>query len=416
LFFFELYYRLRAGFGKRVMNFIIDFYLSFLDSRYKELRRARRDRDLVTGAELLNELSNDYSGNRTEARYLSIIASDLGSTEMAQTFSTDYFSSFISTDISLFLDSARHYITPILGNVDVEYFYAGGNENIGSVLCKTKEQGDLGFGKIISTEGAASREIFFYNTFLKKHPFFSRIIPEFYGVYKKKSDGVAIIFMSALRKEGLAQKRIGKSVISINSIVESISYSDAKDIFSKVPLDYSKPFGRLFHLRLGCEYAMSEVQRGFSKHPSVEIVDILSAFEMIFLHSHAYSLVDVEDHYSFCHNDFHWRNMYFENGVCRVFDWSTFSIGLRGWDMATYFSDCEFTFEEIFDLYISYRFDLSYRKDQIGSMFFCFALVLNIARRHRGGCESKVESYFKPALFFIEDMYKRINGEDVLCK
>jgi len=408
--FFKFYYRLRAGtLTSRLKILATDCYLFFLDSRFKLLKQARSDKDLVRCSELLDELYRAHSGNVVVARYLLPLSADLGLTEMAHSLGICYLKSVIRTDINVFLNDIRLYITPILGNVSVDYNFSGGNENIGSIICKSTDGHILSFGKIIPMESYSSREVEFYKSFIVKHPSLKSKVPEIYCVYDSPYR-VSIIFMQPLNQEGFLKKRIGRPVVSINSIIESISYSDVKQFFSEIHLDYSKPFGRIFHLRTGCRYAMSEIQLGFSKTPSPEVHGILLSLEMVFLHSHAYRLIDLEDHYSLCHNDFNWRNIHFENEVCKVYDWTTFSIGLRGWDMAIYFSDCAFTFSEIYDLYITVRFDLTSRKDQIGLLFFCFSLLLNIARRERGNCNSKLDGYFKPALRLIQDTHKRING------
>ena len=136
---------------------------------------------------------------------------------------------------------------------------------------------------------------------------------------------------------------------------------------------------------------------------------MLDSLETIFLRKAAHRLINRNYHYGFCHNDFHRRNLHYENGICKVFDWSTCSIGLRGWDMATYFSDCRFSFEEIFELYVDGRFDLRSREDQIQLMFFCFALLLAISLRHRGNCEPLVDIFFKPSLDIIKCMFSKVN-------
>ena len=81
---------------------------------------------------------------------------------------------------------------------------------------------------------------------------------------------------------------------------------------------------------------------------------------------------------------------------------------MRGWDMAVYFSDGEFSFEEICRMYIDSKFDISDREDQIFLLYFCFSLILNLSRRHRRNCEPLVDAFFLPALEVIQNMYERL--------
>ena len=387
-----------------------DVVFSLRHPSYKLLLRARRNRDIGLSSKILKELYSSYSDEIRLTRKLSVIAADLGLSDIAQNLSLTYFETTISSDMDIFLDASKSFIEPIIGDVSVTYSYSVGNENVGCVLCKSHDGVARSFGKIIKIKIGKSKEALLLCSVLDKFPEIAEIVPTYFGVYELPGDHVAIIFMDALGERGLGIKRIGQAAVSIGKIIESIDYRQAKYIFSNIPLDYSKPFGRIFHLRYGCEYALLEIRKGFLAEPSPEVLAIFETLEDIFITNGCYRLINRDYHYGFCHNDFNWRNLHYENGTCKVFDWSTCSIGLRGWDMATYFSDCEFSFEEISKLYINERFDLRNRQDQILLMFFCFALLLVISRHHRRNCEPMVDGFFKPALEIIKTMHNEING------
>jgi hypothetical protein len=410
---FRLYFLFRAGLWGRVNAMLENVFFSLRHPRYKLLLRARGNRDIDLSSKILAELYLNSSNEIRLTRKLSVIAADLGLKNIAKNLSVTYFESTIPSDMDRFLDASKAFIAPIVGDVTVSYSYSVGNENIGCVLCKSHDGITRSFGKIIKIKARKSKEALFYCSVLNKFPQIEEIVPKCFGVYERPCDNAAIIFMDALGERGLGTKRIGNSAVSIGRVIESIDYCKAKQIFATIPLDYSKPFGRIFHHRYGCEYALLEIRSGFLPEPSPEILAIFETLEKIFLRDRAYRLINRDYHYGFCHNDFHWRNLHYENGICKVFDWSTCSIGLRGWDIATYFSDCEFSFEEICELYVNDRFDLSDRQDQILLMFFCFALLLIISRRHRRNCEPMVDGFFKPALEMIKAMYNKSNGVEV---
>jgi len=397
----------------RANTMLEDVVFSLRHPSYKLLLRALRNRDIGLSSKILKELYPSSSDEIRLTRKLSVIAADLGLTDIAQNLSVTYFESTITSDMDIFLEASRSFIEPIIGDVSVTYSYSVGNENVGSVLCKSHDGVARSFGKIIKIKAGKSKETLFLCSILNKFPEIEEIVPTYFGVYERPGDHAAIIFMDALGERGLGIKRIGKAAVSIGRIIESIDYRKATHIFSDIPLDYSKPFGRIFHLRYGCEYALFEIRRGFLAEPSPEILAIFETLEDIFLRDGAYRLINCDYHYGFCHNDFNWRNLHYENDTCKVFDWTRCSIGLRGWDIATYFSDCEFSFEEIFELYINERYDLRNRQDQILLMFFCFALLLVISLHHRRNCEARVDSFFKPCLAMIKAMYNKINEVQV---
>ena len=109
------------------------------------------------------------------------------------------------------------------------------------------------------------RELEFYQAILENFPNLKAVVPKCFGVYYRTSDNIAVIFMDPLAPLGLEKKRIGLPVIEINSFIESVSYNDTKRIFSGISVDYSKPFARIFHLRYGCKYALSEIRLGFQQ-------------------------------------------------------------------------------------------------------------------------------------------------------
>lgn len=412
LLFFKINNGLRSGIGSRASKFLIDIWLKLTNRQYRLLVRARRDRNINKSLGILNKLRFSYPNSRFWARHLSVIAADLGLIDLAQDLGRDYFKSAISADLGVLLDDTRRFLVPVLGDVSVEYSYRGGNENIGCLICRSRNGAVLSFGKVIELKRETLREVYFYQTILEDFPHLKAVVPKCFGIYERASDNVAIIFMDALVPLGLEKKRIGMPVMEINSLIESVSYADTKRIFSGISVDNSKPFARIFHLRYGCKYALSEIRLGFPKFVTGEVQQLLHSLEQIFLHSGIHNYVNMDKHYSLCHNDFHWRNLYYHDGECAIFDWGTYSYGMRGWDMAIYFSDGEFSFEEISRMYIDSKFDLSDREDQIVLLFFCFSLILILSRRHRRNCEPLVALFFLPALDVIQDMHERLTGEE----
>jgi len=409
-FILKLYFFLRAGAWKWGKASYDRTFLSLCDARYKLLMNARRDRDVVRSTKIVEDIYSSSLIKGKMARSLSVIAADLDLDEVAQALSTECFKLEIAAEFDVFLEDSKSFISLVIGDVQVSYSFAVGNENIGCLICKSDTGIIRSFGKIVRLGGGNVKEVDFYRSMVRMLPELEEFTPKCFGIYERPFDNVVVIFMDSLSKSGLGQKRIGGPAITIGTTIESIDYHRALQIFSVFPLDYSKPFGRIFHFKYGCEFALAEIRRGFSDRPSVGVLKVFETLEKIFLRRGAYRLIDREKHYALCHNDFHWRNLHYENGQCKVFDWSTFSIGLRGWDIATYFSDCEFSFEEIHSLYIKPKFDLNRRNDQIQLMFFCFALLLVIALRHRRNCESLLDDFFVPATDVIKNMYQKLDG------
>ena len=116
--------------------------------------------------------------------------------------------------------------------------------------------------KVIELKRESMRELEFYQAILENFPNLKAVVPKCFGVYYRTSDNIAVIFMDPLAPLGLEKKRIGLPVIEINSFIESVSYNDIRN-FSGISVDYSKPFARIFHLRYGCKYALSEIRLGF---------------------------------------------------------------------------------------------------------------------------------------------------------
>ena len=151
-----------------------------------------------------------------------MIAADLGLIDLAKELGRDYFQSVISADLDVFIDEVRSFLVPILGDVSVEYSYRGGNENIGCIICRSRKEEVLSFGKVIELKRESMRELEFYQAILENFPNLKAVVPKCFGVYYRTSDNIAVIFMDPLAPLGL-EKKHGLPVIEINSFIESVS-------------------------------------------------------------------------------------------------------------------------------------------------------------------------------------------------
>ncbi len=80
-----------------------------------------------------------------------------------------------------------------------------------------------------------------------------------------------------------------------------------------------------------------------------------------------------------------------------MFDWGNYSYAAKGWDMAYYFGNFEFTFEEIYERYIKGK------DDTVEQIFYVLMQIYVWTQRlHGRSWTEKAEEYFIPALEFIK--------------
>ena len=340
-----------------------------------------------------NRLTNNIEYQRYYAFCLQATGNELATSIMCQ-----YLKGKFSVDVELL----KEYLASKLDcdKKCIQYLYQGGMGNFGNFLIKDLEGKNARIAKIINASQYSNEEMFYtriIDLFNSDHFF----IPQFYGSYLYKQK------VKVLLTEYVEPKLVDSScdcyVIEAVRSMKVIRFSSANFPIDKKHL-YSgnSEIGNLHHpltLKMMLERQIGILSRTQgSEELQAKLVDLYSNI----LTKRIFKLLDPDIHYSFCHNDFHRKNMFMtEDGSIKVFDWNNYRFGLNGWDLAYYWGNFERTLFEIDDLYMSREY-LSYNDEELGNtwkVFFLICLIyVWIARLHGNSVSVYMSDYFMPAI------------------
>jgi len=290
-----------------------------------------------------------------------------------------------------------------------QFVYLGGMSNWGFIEHKLRKTNSREYVRLVSkiVEGERkynklNKESYFHNILCNMYPSFKTVSPMYYQSGDKTNCNIDFITLRKIAGKKPENHDLAK-ILEINNIIESIPYTQAKELFRTIGCDKSKYQSRGLHKKNIHKEILYIMKKELLAIGGSDItLNIVERMVRLIVNKKLYKLIDPVKHYAFCHNDFHKNNILIENGECFIFDWNSYSYSIMGWDMAYYFGKFEFGFKEILEKYINIRFKGNSVDSKVGSMFYAYIQVYIWVKRLRGRpADDKVGKYFRPAMDFI---------------
>tara|TARA_B100000214_G_scaffold175236_1_gene126009 strand:+ start:345 stop:1592 length:1248 start_codon:yes stop_codon:yes gene_type:complete len=289
-----------------------------------------------------------------------------------------------------------------------KYVYLGGYANSGFLLHKS--EGLSLASKIIKKTKLENKEVFFYTKIFLKYAFFSSFTPIFFSIHNNKKKNFIILTAEHILGERPNNSKI-QTILKINRYIESIDYKEALSLLNPIGLDKGKAKARNLHKKSTNVEIFSEIKNRLEKSNNFKLEALVSILKSIILENHLYKLINPDIHYSFCHNDFHKNNIISQTeNICKVFDWNSYSVALRGWDMCYYFGNFEFKFSEIEEIFINKINHCSNKDLVIAKIFYIYIQIyIWVLRLRNKSSFEKMNDYFVPAIKSIEVLHLELN-------
>ncbi|QQX81799.1 hypothetical protein JK628_08190 [Shewanella sp. KX20019] len=377
-----LYYQFNKIFNKDFRDFI-------------NKKICRNENDVLKQAYILKNKGID---NLHFLRIISVTVNDYDDDVLSNYFSVRYFEKKIC-ELTCFLGYVENHIIDNglmeKGTFDLSYKSVIGNENLGSILLNC--DGKSYFGKI-SLNNQNKKEVAFYKSV--KAIGSSYIVNVLFSLNLEKYD-VNIMFFDSLPKNGFLNKGEVPKVLELYNNIESELLST--DIIINAGEFYKKPYS------YGVRYKF------FSKMIVEELKTVLSVDDYlyinhIFIENKLYKSIE-DKHFDFVHNDFHWKNLNINSDSIKVFDFNSYCTGLKTWDLATYFSTCNYSFDETIE-FIKENLDLLNdfnTKNHLSVNYFVLFYVFLIKLRFNNNVLSYQESNIEPSIAFLKWYNKNVN-------
>lgn len=290
-----------------------------------------------------------------------------------------------------------------------EYEYFAGYSNYGFILHKSEYLNIL--SKVVQRKNSFinNKEIYFYEQIYQNINFFKEFTPQFISLQHDIKNRFFIINTEQIRGVKPDNNNV-QSILEINKKIESINYSDSLKMLRTVGLDPDKLIARNIHKKSTHIDIFNQINNLLNSSKDQKLLNLTDDVKHIVVNSNLYKFINPEIHYAFCHNDFHKNNIIAEdNNICKVFDWNTYSVALRGWDMCYYFGNFEFGFDKIKELYIDKINHCDGENLIIAKIFYTYLqLYIWVLRLRSKPASDKMDAYFIPAINYIKNQHRKI--------
>lgn len=323
----------------------------------------------------------------------------------------------IKKSINEIIDMSVKEINTNEKHIESIYTYLGGYSNYGFIehrFLKSNDKEKIYLTKIIFNSKKKDREKYFYEEICKQFPQLTMVAPSLISASDFHDEGIMFLTISKIQGYKPINENANE-ILRINEMIESISLHEAKNIFKEIGSYKSKYESMMLHRKSVNSEIITDLYKLLKKKDNhIESDEFINRLKRVILGDKMYKKITPKYHYAFCHNDFHKNNILTDNhnNRCYVLDWNCYSYSLKGWDMAYYFGNFEFTFEEIKELYINRKYSSDRSVDEkVGILYYVFLQVYIWALRLRGDdWFSKRNEYFQPAIEYIELLAEQIRG------
>lgn len=289
-------------------------------------------------------------------------------------------------------------------NEILKYEYLGGYANLGFVTYYTNSK-PTKITKILDVTKINNEEIFYtkHNDMFKSEKVF---VPTCYDscIF---NDKIKLLTFQYIEHNQL-NNDYDEQVISINKIIESYKNKQFLQNCGHKERIYQGN-NEVSNLHKKNTYNMMQEKmlnllRGVPN--SEALSNMIMSLTQKIVDKKIYKSVIEHDFYSFCHNDFHKKNMFVSDGNVYIIDWNNYRNGLKGWDMIYYWGNFERGFEYIRCSYIEKYVHTSEKSEKYWRILFSYCLIyVWVDRLHNESPEKYMNDYFLPAVEYVKQIF-----------
>lgn len=305
--------------------------------------------------------------------------------------------------------------------LESQFTYLGGSDNLGFVKhIKEETTGRKKYlTKIVPTDYPldhfANKERYFNNEIRQQSPDLKEITPEMINDAKLKNEHLLFMTFPLLANDGISRANF-KDLIEINEkIASAIDYHQIVNLLKATDKGKAHELSALMHRRSTHQIIFRYIKNKISDLPyREELKQQVARFERIILEQALYEKITPTADYVFCHGDFNANNILYNQQEHRyyVIDWSSYGLGLRGYDLAKFFASYRVPFSEIEKDYLDSIFaggEAAY----LQKIFFVYNLfIFWINRLDLDNIEEQLTQCIVPGVNYVEKLMRQ-QGHDV---
>jgi len=272
-------------------------------------------------------------------------------------------------------------------------------------------------------KAGSNKEKLFYKKIRERHSILKSITPKFINFIEIQPDNVSLLTMEkVMEKQKNINEEYFNSIFKVHKIITSIRYNDIIDLIPQD--DFNPKTLQVAYNKISLKQAFAVIHRESTNREifnqlynklrrlnySPDTIELIRRLEYMIIDRKMYEKLKPELHYTFLHGDFNRSNILIDNvGHYKVIDWSNLMIGPVGLDMVQFFKAFDFSFREIYKLYLTNVYCESYL-ETIEKIFFIYALIIIVwfQKLNRNTIDTQNYKYLVPAIKYIETLVSEI--------
>lgn len=330
---------------------------------------------------------------------------------------------YISKSLKLRTNYSIDYIVNIVENsifkdhknIKSEYTYIGGGDNLGFInheyieYMKKYEY----LTKIIPTnypmDHFAYKEEYFHSIICKDYPNLKTIVAQAINCIEMKKEKLFLMTFIKINNDKKDKSNLNDIININNKIAKSIKYNQVVKILKITDKGKAIPLSSLMHKLSTHKIIFKRMKNKVNNLDSnYNIERLIDRVKHIIIDMKMYEYINPEERYVLCHGDFDEDNVLYDKAsdTYSVIDWSSYRLGIKGYDLTKYFWSFGLSFKEIRENYLD---STQNGIDNIDRMFFVYNfLIICIERLNRNKIDKEITQRILPVVNYIESFSKDI--------
>ncbi len=295
--------------------------------------------------------------------------------------------------------------------VTSKYSHKQGEENYGFIEHTLRT--DQGMNKYLTKITDANtvktnKEIYFYRDVCERFPVLKQITPSPVNITNLKEKGLALLTLEKIEGTYPKEKKHMPEIIKALNVLYSIKYEELPAVLGEYVSDsgfqlndFKKTSGeRVKNIFAAIEQASTNAnvfkwlyQNVENIDPSDLLLDLIRKLEKLIIGERFYEKIIPANNYSLLHGNFGKTNTLIDgHGKLFIFDWDSYAIGPKGFDLAYYFWKQRWSFRKIDEVFLEQK-EASDCLTDLDKLFFIYTLIVLRFIDHYSGRQYEDDAY-----------------------
>lgn len=308
----------------------------------------------------------------------------LNSQEKATAHMQKAFSLNSLTDVQSIIAWIEETTFPEHKTIHSQFTYLGGADNLGFI------EHTIGTGKgtrkyltkIVPTtyplDHFAKKEQYFHIKVRPKYPSLQELTLDLIGDAEIKAAELLLMTFPKLANDGISRENIPTFIQLTKKINAAIPAYEISRILEVTDKGKAPQLSALMHKASTHRIIFRKIRSKIKTLDERDILEqVVAQMEQLILGLALYKEIDLATDYVFCHGDLNESNVLYNEKETSyvVIDWSSFRLGLRGYDLAKFFAGHGVTFMEMNEQYLDKIFDEN-KVNPVQQVFFIYHLFI----------------------------------------